>query len=179
MASAACATAARGCCCGVEAAPWRSALRACLSSAASTSGRYGQPAGDGARIVRVDRSGLLGRQARLRRAAELGREEAGRVLERARVEREESTPLAEHLKALIRVRGPISVSTFMSEALTNPVRPPPAPRPPAVAQPRRRSVAHAPRRLCSPGRPGGRVLHDARERRRVRVGGRLCDGAGD
>jgi len=169
-----------------DAVRWR-ALGACLSSAASSSGRYGQAVGEDAKIVRVDRSGLLGRQARLRRAAELGRDEAGAIMERARVEREESTPLSEHLKALIRVHGPVSISTFMSEALTNPVRSqqpkgvPPVGNPliPIRASEVRRVMALTPCTCiaCPPCVSGGRLLYDACEQRRIRDEGGFCDRA--
>ena len=66
--------------------------------------------------VSVDRSGLRGggMTTPVRRDAEVARSDNIPV-------REPSSRLVEHLKALINIRGPIPVATFMNEVLTNPV----------------------------------------------------------
>lgn len=99
--------------------------------------------------ISVDRSGLIGEQYRLHKAMELKAQlqdlqrrrksiegvniQSGRKISLPHtiganeqdmimqyVEREAMTPLAKHLRALIDVRGPITVSQFMQEILTNP-----------------------------------------------------------
>ena len=111
---------------GVERSVWWS--RNWSRSSCARSGGGEESKGEGVTLVSVDRSGLLrggggGRDHLAPQETTSAVNDAVKNSEGQQEvpKREPLTPLVEHLKALISVRGPIPVATFMSEVLTNPV----------------------------------------------------------